>query len=66
MWGYKPRYEPVLDFSLKKVRYDTQTREEYFQDTPRLRTKMSREHKEGMLDPKEVRTIFNIAVEHNR
>ena len=22
-WGYKPRYEPVYDFSLKKSKYDT-------------------------------------------
>ena len=22
-WGYKPRYEPVYNFSLKKQRYDT-------------------------------------------
>jgi hypothetical protein len=35
-WGYHPRYEPVYEFSLKKTKYDSQTREEYFSDVPRL------------------------------
>lgn len=65
-WGYKPRYEPVYAFSLKRHKYDTQTREEYFKDTPRLITAMSREHREGKMDPKEVRTFVSIAMEHNR
>jgi hypothetical protein len=43
-----------------------QTREEIFKDLPRLRTKMSREHREGFLEAKEVRTIVSIASEHNR
>ena len=37
-WGYHPRYEPVYEFSLKKTKYDTQSREDYFKDTPRLVT----------------------------
>ncbi len=65
-WGYKPRYEPVYEFSLKRHKYDQQTREEYFKDHPRLITNMSREKRENRLDPKEVRTIVSIAQEHNR
>lgn len=65
-WGYKPRYEPVLDFSIKQKIHEQQTREEMFADRPRVRTTMSKENKEGKLNPKDVRTIFNIAVEHNR
>lgn len=37
-----------------------------FVDRPRLHTTMSKENKEGRLNPKDVRTIFNIAAEHNR
>lgn len=66
MWGYKPRYEPVLDFSIKRQKYDQQTQEERQKDHPRLWTKMSREHREGFMNPKEVRTIVSIASEHNR
>lgn len=65
-WGYKPRYEPIYEFSIKKQKYELQTREEKMQDLPRLRTSMSREHREGFLDPKEVRTLVSIASEHNR
>ena len=38
-WGYKPRYEPVYNFSIKRQKYDAQTREEYYADIPRLQTK---------------------------
>ncbi len=60
-WGYKPRYEPVYAFSLKRHKYDTQTREDYFKDTPRLITTMSRESRENIMEPKEVRTLVYIA-----
>lgn len=65
-WGYKPRYEPVYNFSIKRAKYDTQTREEYFKDTPRLVTSMGRENREGMLNAHEVRTLVALASEHNR
>jgi hypothetical protein len=65
-WGYKPRYEPVYQFSIKKSKYAEQTREEYFADTPRLTTVMGRERKEGFATPKDVRTLVSIASEHNR
>ena len=65
-WGYKPRYEPIYDFSLKKRKYAEQTREERFKDHPRIMTGDTREKREGIAEPKDVRTIVNIAQEHNR
>ena len=65
-WGYKPRYEPVYDFSIKKQKHNQQTREDYYNDTPRLHTATTRERKENILEPKDVRMIFNIVAEHNR
>ena len=65
-WGYKRRYASVYPFSIKTEKYATQTREESIKDTPRLVTKMSREHREGFLSPKQVRTLVSIASEHNR
>src|SRR5688572_30574962 len=59
-WGYHPRYEPVYEFSLKQQKYAAQTREEAVNDTPRLVTAMSKEAREGLMEPKQVRTIFNI------
>lgn len=35
-WGYKPRYEPVYDFSLKHQKYEGQTELERVNDHPRL------------------------------
>lgn len=52
-WGYHPRYEPVYDFSIKKTKYDNQTREEYFKDIPRLHhMHNSLDAQEGRLTPK--------------
>jgi hypothetical protein len=65
-WGFKPRYEPAYDFSLKRRKYDSQTREEQIKDHPRIVTGHSREMREGLASPKEVRTIVAIASEHNR
>jgi hypothetical protein len=60
-WGYKPRYEPTYDFSIKKRKYDSQTREEKFNDHPRIVTGHTRDMREGLMSPKEVRTIVSIA-----
>jgi hypothetical protein len=60
-WGYHPRYEPVYEFSIKKGKYESQTREEFFKDTPRLVTNMGLDRQEGRYTPKEVRTIVSIA-----
>lgn len=65
-WGYKPRYTPVLPFSLKTKKYAAQTLEEKFQDTPRLQAKHGHEGREGLVEPKEVRTLTSIVSEHNR
>ena len=65
-WGYKPRYEPTYDFSLKRRKYDAQTREDYYKDTPRIGTGHTREMREGMASAKEIRTLVSIASEHNR
>ena len=35
-WGYKPRYEPVYDFSLKARKYEGQTEVDRVNDHPRL------------------------------
>ena len=65
-WGYKPRYEPIYPFSIKRAKYDMQTREEKIADHPRLATSHTREGKEGLFEPKQVRSIVAIASEHNR
>ena len=65
-WGYKPRYEPTYDFSIKKRIHDGQTRAEKFADHPRIVTGHTREMREGMAAPKEIRTLVSIASEHNR
>ena len=65
-WGYKPRYEPTYDFSIKARKYSEQTREERFADHPRIVTGHTREMRENLASPKEVRTMVNIAQEHNR
>ena len=65
-WGYKPRYAPTYDFSIKKRKYAEQTREETFADHPRIATGHTRDMREGLVAPKEIRTIVAIASEHNR
>ena len=65
-WGYKARFEPTLDFSIKKARYDTQTPEERIADHPRVVTTSNRNGRLGLVETKEIRTIVSIASEHNR
>lgn len=65
-WGYKPRYIPTYDFSLKKRKYEGQTLAEKVADTPRLKTTSTIHGRSGLVEPKEVRTIVAIASEHNR
>ena len=36
-WGYHPRFEAKLPFSIKTAKYANQTREEAIRDTPRIR-----------------------------
>ena len=65
-WGYKPRYDPVLDFSIKQRRYATQTRSEQVRDTPRIITSSNMHTRRNLTDPKDVRTLNYILREHNR
>ena len=65
-WGYKPRYAPTYDFSLKKRKYDLQTRSEEVRDTPRLFTTTNPHTRAGYVDPKKIRTLTYILREHNR
>ncbi len=65
-WGYKPRYEPVYDFSLKAQKYEGQTDEEKLNDHPRLNPKGLMTNKRYKVDPKDVRTFVQVAMEHNR
>ena len=66
MWGYRPRYEPVYDFSLKTRKYSTQTDLEKVHDTPRLRTVGNMQEVHGKVYPADVKTLINIVREHNR
>ena len=65
-WGYKPRYEPKTDFSLKKRRYDLQTKSQRVRDTPRLMTTTHMYARKGVTRPEEVKTLSYILREHNR
>ena len=65
-WGYRTRYEPFYDFSLKKRKYEAQTPEESIADTPRLRTVSNRPAQEGQYHGRDVRMMVAIAKEHNR
>ena len=42
-WGYKPRYEPLYNFSIKRFVYEKMTPEETIRDAPRLVTNSQRE-----------------------
>ena len=65
-WGYKPRYEPRYDFSLKVRKYENQTDLERVRDTPRLSPKGNQLEKEGKFDSVKLRTLQQIFMEHNR
>ena len=65
-WGYKPRYNAIYDFSIKKRKLDHMTDAEKVADIPRLKTTSTIHGRNGLVEPKEVRTIVSIASEHNR
>ena len=71
-WGYYPRYEPTLDRSIKRRKYDSQSLEEMINDTPRLTT-----HKESyyipaykddykLEQPEKTRELYYALLEHSR
>ena len=66
-WGYHPRYEAKLPFSIKTAKYEAQTPLEAVRDIPRIHRKASMIYgQEGISKPKEVRSMMNVFLEHNR
>ncbi len=65
-WGYVPRYEPIYDFSIKKRRYDLQTKSQRVRDTPRLMTTADKHERTGVERPEDIKTLSYIVREHNR
>lgn len=73
-WGYHPRYEPTLERSIKKRKYDNQTLEEMINDTPRIdiETKPKPNQRPEFIDdykiedPKNVKNLFFAVLEHAR
>ena len=65
-WGFKPRYESKYDFSIKAQKQAQMSPAENIRDMPRLRTRSTKESKDGVMEPKAVRSIVQIASEHNR
>jgi hypothetical protein len=68
-FGYRPRYEPSLEKSIKKRKYDNQTLQESLTDTPRLNTtymKPTYTNDYGIDDPEKTKSLFLIALDHAR
>ena len=65
-WGYHPRYEAKLPFSIKTAKYANQTREEAIRDTPRVVSNENVLKRKGVMTFEEVNSIVMIAKEHNR
>lgn len=71
-WGYYPRYEPSLDRSIKKRKYELQSLEETINDTPRLNAHKTAYHTPtyrddfGIEKPEKTRELFYAILEHSR
>jgi hypothetical protein len=67
-WGFKARYEPNLDISIKKEKYKNQDLKETFLDTPRLEISKNQPlYKElGLEEPEKTREMFYALLEHSR
>ena len=65
-WGYRPRYTPVYDFSIKTRKHETQTEFERVMDTPRLNPTGNMREKRSMVPTQDVRNLVQITMEHNR
>ena len=65
-WGYKPRYDPVYDYSLKKEKYSRQSRSEEVHDTPRIVHSMHKEKKRGLIPTADIKVFTYLIREHNR
>jgi len=69
-WGYKPRYEPTLEISIKKEKYRNQSLKETLEDTPRIdgrsQERGSYEIDYDLQDPEKTREIYFAILEHSR
>ena len=65
-WGYHPRYEAKLPFSIKTAKYADQSREEAIRDTPRVRSHEDPNSQKGIMSRDEVHSLVMVAREHNR
>lgn len=69
-WGYKPRYEPNLEISIKKDKYKNQSLKETLLDTPRIKGNPDSESRYVMdydiEDPEKTREFSLAILEHSR
>ena len=65
-WGYHPRFEPKLPFSIKTNKYANQSREEAIRDTPRIKVAEDRDEQQKIVKREDVHSLVMIAREHNR
>ena len=65
-WGYHPRYEGKLNFSIKTRKQAEQTEEEAMRDIPRVRLHDTKDKLAGYMKHSDVQTLIMIAREHNR
>lgn len=68
-FGYRPRYEPTYERSIKKRKYEGQTLQESLLDTPRLVTNYNKScytQDYGIDDPEETDSFFFTALDHAR
>jgi hypothetical protein len=62
------RYEPRLHNSLKRRKYELQSMEEVFQDTPLLKTRNTANYKEhfNIEDPEQMEVVYLTMLDHAR
>ena len=65
-WGFHPRYEGKLPFSIKTRKQAEQTREETITDIPRVRVHDTKDKRMGYMPHSDVQSFIMIAREHNR
>ena len=71
-FGYKPRYEPTLEISIKKQKYQKENLIDTIKDTPRINSKAnnpkigSYEDHYGIEDPEKTRKFCLVLLEHAR
>ena len=65
-WGFHPRYEAKYPFSIKTRKYEAQTREETYNDMPRLRVHDLEDERTGIMPYNKVNSMIMTWREHNR